>query len=326
MSSTTSIRRRPSSARLGFDSLECRRLLSGKPPAQVMIQEIPNTPNPGQTELLITGTKKNDGIVIKDDGTNDPGNISVSLSNGTDFTSVNAINSIEVAAGTGKDNVLYELDGDLEPNLERDVLVGSGAKNGGGTVQFTVNIVGKILARSDLLILGTADQTKTTTMTLNDSGLIDGELTAGILAASNGKSSKAGPERLFFSSTAEIDAAGQLTAGLLGTKKNDTADVEYSGKNNGEIDINEMGNGGSDQLTANIDMSAVSNGTVGESSDKATVSGAGHDLLTFRIRRGTDSTSTTGINATILGSSRKDKLVHTANVISATSGSDTIVS
>ena len=119
MSSTTSTRRGTRSACVGFDSLECRRLLSGKPPAQVMIQEIPNTPNPGQTELLITGTKKNDGIIIKDDGTNTPGNISVSLNNGTDFTSVNAISVIEVGTGTGKDNVTYELNGDLEPNAER---------------------------------------------------------------------------------------------------------------------------------------------------------------------------------------------------------------
>ena len=81
MSSTTSTRRGTRSACVGFESLECRRLLSGKTPAQVMIQEIPNAPNPGLTELVITGTKKNDGIVIKDDGTNTPGNISVSLNN-----------------------------------------------------------------------------------------------------------------------------------------------------------------------------------------------------------------------------------------------------
>jgi hypothetical protein len=326
MSRTTSIRRGARSARVGFDSLECRRLLSGKPPAQVMIQEIPNTPNPGQTELLITGTKKNDGIIIKDDGTNTPGNVSVSLNNGTDFTSVNAISVIEVGTGTGKDNVTYELNGDLQPNVEHDVLVGSGAKNGGGTVQFTVNVAGKILAKSDLLILGAADTTKTTTMTVNDSGEIDGELSTGLFAASNGKSTKAGPQRYFLSSTAPISADGRLEGGLLGTGKNDTADVEYSGTNNGEVFVNEMGNGGADQLAANIDMTATSTGTVGGSSDKATVSGAGHDLLSFRIKRGTDSTSNIGINAQIIGSSRKDKLVHTANVISATSGSDTIVS
>ena len=154
MSSNLSTGRGTRSACVGFESLECRRLLSGKTPAQVTIQEMPNTPDPGQTELLITGTKKNDGIVIKDDGTNTPGNISVSLNNGTNFTSVNAISVIEVATGTGKDNVLYELDGDLEPNVERDVLVGSGGKNGGGTVQFTANIAGKILQNPTCLFLG----------------------------------------------------------------------------------------------------------------------------------------------------------------------------
>jgi hypothetical protein len=290
-----------------------------------MIQEMPNTPGPGETELLITGTKKNDGIVINDDGTNDPGNISVSVNNGTDFTSVNAITLIEVATGSGKDNVVYELNGDLEPNVERDVIVGSGAKNGGGTVQFTANVNGRILPKSELFIFGIGDKTKTTTMTVNKSGEIDGAVITGLLASLTSKTTKVGPEHFLFSSTAPIAGDGSLVTEFIGGTKNDTADVEYSGKNDGEIFVDEAGNGGSDQLAADIDMTAASGGTVGDSSNEAIVSGAGKDLLTFRIRRGTDSTSTTGINATITGSSRKDKLVHTANVLATTSGSDTIV-
>lgn len=326
MSRITSNRRGTRSACVGFESLECRRLLSGKAPAQVTIQEMPNTPNPGNTELVITGTKKNDGIVIKDNGTNTPGNVSVSVNDGTDFTSVNAISVIEVATGTGKDNVTYELNGDLEPNVVHDVFVGSSAKNGGGTVQLTVNVAGRMLAKSGLFIFALADKTKTTTMTVNDSGEIDGELATGLFAPGDGKSIKAGPEHYSLSSTAPILGDGSLNAELIGAGKNDTADVEYAGKNDGEILVKEMGNGGSDQLTANIDMTATSGGVVGDSSNQATVSGAGHDLLTFRIRRGTDSTSTTGIDATITGGSRKDKLVHTANVLAATNGSDTTVS
>ena len=205
------------------------------------------------------------------------------------------------------------------------MIVGSGGKNGGGTVQFTANIAGRILATSELSLLAVGDKTKTTTMTVNDSGEIDGSLITGLIAPTTGKSMKAGPERFFFSSTAPITGDGSLEAGLVGTNKNDTADVEYSGKNDGEIFVNETGNGGSDQLTANIDMTATSGGTVGDSLTKAIVSGAGRDQSSFRIKRGTDSTSTTGVDAEITGSSRKDKLIHTANVIAATSGSDTIV-
>ena len=305
--------------------LEARRLLSAKPPAQVEFEEMPSTIDSGATELVITGTKKNDGIVINDNGTGTAGNIFVSLSNGTDYMSVNAITDIFVLTGTGKDSVTYELDGNLQPNVQRHVFVGSGAKNGGGTVDFTADVVGKTLAQSGLAVIGIADAKKPTTMTLNDSGDIDGSLTAGLETAKFGTSHKAGPEILNLSSTAQISSDGTLVAGLIGTARNDVANVSYTGTNDGEIDVTEKGNGGADRLAANIFMTSTSSGKVGGSTP-AEVTGSGKDHLDFTIDRGADSTSMTGINAYIVGTSKKDKLVHTANVIATTKGSNSTVS
>ena len=62
-----------------LESLETRCLLTAKMPAQITIQEVPSTLVSGTTELVITGTKKNDGISISDNGTGTAGNIFVSL-------------------------------------------------------------------------------------------------------------------------------------------------------------------------------------------------------------------------------------------------------
>ena len=127
--------------------LETRCLLNAKMPAQITIQEMPNTIVSGTSALLITGTKKNDGITISDNGTETAGNIFVSLSNGQDYMSTGAVTEIAVQTGTGNDKVTYELNGNLQTTNQELVYVGSGAKKGGGSVQLTVNIVGKTSCR-----------------------------------------------------------------------------------------------------------------------------------------------------------------------------------
>ena len=102
-----------------IEMLEPRCLLNAKMPAQVTIQETPSTLTAGTTELLITGTKKNDSISISDNGTGTAGNIFVSLGTGQDYMSTGAVTEISVPTGTGKDHVTYELDGNLQtPNQE----------------------------------------------------------------------------------------------------------------------------------------------------------------------------------------------------------------
>ena len=108
---------------------------------------------------------------------------------------------------------------------------------------------------------------------------------------------------------------------MIGGSHNDVANISYSGTNNGEIDLNAIGSGGSDQLSADIFMIPGSTGTVGSSNRVAMIKGSGKDHLSFTIHQGTDSTSTTNIFAQVIGTSKKDKVVHTGNVMVHTKGS-----
>ena len=157
-----------------LESLESRCLLNAKLPAQITIQEIPSTLVSGTSELLITGTKNNDGITINDNGTGTAGNMFVSLSDGRDFMSTGAVTAVDVVTGTGNDRVTYELDGNLQTPNQELVFVGSGVEEGRRAVQLTVNIVGAIMDGSIWWSLRMPDPKKPTTMTVNDSGAIDG--------------------------------------------------------------------------------------------------------------------------------------------------------
>ncbi len=307
-----------------LESLEPRCLLNSKM-AAITIQESPSTLTPGTTELLITGTKNNDQISISDNGTGTAGNIFVSYSGGKDYMSTGAVTEIGVKTGTGKDQVTYELDGNLQTPNQELVLVGSGAKRGGGSVQLTVNIVGKILGGSSLAVIEEPDPKKLTTMTVNDSGEVDGAFTVGVTSLGTPKV-KPGPINYSFQSTATIGSTGTLDLGLVGGSHNDIGTLTYSGTNDGEIDVTELGNGGNDQLSADIFMVPGSTGTVGAANDESVVKGSAKSHLSFTIVQGTDTTTTTNVFAEVLGASKKDTVVHTGNVTVKTKGSVTLVS
>src|SRR5262249_3949529 len=158
--------------------------------------------------------------------------------------------------------------------------------------------------------LGITDPTKPTIMNVNDSGDVDGTLAA-ILGTSLGSPSsnhKAGPATYNFQSTGDIGTDGRLTGGAAGGTSNDNVSVSYSGTNNGEIDVDGIGNGGNDQINIDVAMLSGSTGNVGASTnDKSQVSGGtGKNVLRFTIERGTDTTSTTGIFAELNSTSKKD--------------------
>ncbi len=308
-----------------LDFLEPRCLLNAKMPAAITIQETPNTGSPGTSDLLITGTKGNDQISISDNGTGTAGNIFVSYSGGGMYMSTEAVTEIGVKTGTGKDQVTYELDGNLMTPNQELVFVGSGVKKGGGSVQLTVNIVGKVLAGSNLLVIEEPDPKKLTSMTVNDSGEVDGSFEAGVSSFGATKV-KPGPINYRFQSTATIGTGGDLVAGLVGGSHKDTGDITYSGTNDGQFGVTELGNGGSDQLSADVFMNPGSTGTVGTAGDESMVEGSGKSDLSFTVAQGTDTTTTTNIFAQVVGKSKRTKVVHTANVSVNSKGSVTLVS
>lgn len=86
----------------------------------------------------------------------------------------------------------------------------------------------------------------------------------------------------------------------------------------------EIGNGGKDNLSADIYMIPGSTGSVGSSTDESEIEGSGNDHLSFTVEQGTDTTFATNIFAEVIGKTKKDKVVHTANVFVKTKGSVTL--
>ena len=213
------------------------------------------------------------------------------------------------------------------PASVKAVVVGSNLKKAGGSIQFNVNILGKVLDTANLTVLGYPNQSKPTKMIVNDPGEIDGILGTGISYPGSNPRVAGGPEFFQFTSTASIGPDGEIGTGLIGSKRNDTASVSYKGTNNGELDITEIGNGGNDQLEADVTMVAGSTGTVGQGMFPSYLRASGKkDRLTFTITRGNDFSSTNGIYAQIFDTSKKDVSLHTPNVTAYTKGMDTILS
>ena len=89
--------------------LEGRRLMAANP-AQVGFGEYADN---GSTDLVITGHEGADVINVADNGTGAAGNITVTLGDGSTYTSQGAISTIEVLAKGGNDQVNYNLTGTL---------------------------------------------------------------------------------------------------------------------------------------------------------------------------------------------------------------------
>jgi hypothetical protein len=113
---------------------------------------------------------------------------------------------------------------------------------------------------------------------------------------------------------------------MFGGPHNDLANVSYSGTNDGEFAMDLIGSGGSDPLSADLYMFPVSTGTVGSATNPALVKGSGKDHLRFTIEHETDTTTMTNIFAQVIGTTKKDKIIHTGNVTVNTKGSVTLVS
>ena len=243
----------------------------------------------------------------------------VSLSDGRDFMSSDAVTEIDVATGTGSDHVTYELDGNLQTPIEI-VFVGSGVKKGGGSIQLTVNIVGAVNDGSSLVVIGVPDPRKPTKMTVNDSGESTVAFRRGSQHLVRPSSSRA-PENLSVQSTGTIGPNGYLDLGAVGGSHNDVANIMYSGTNNGEVELFEEGNGGSDDSSADVYMIRDRRAPSAPRQASPRLKGPGNDHLSFTVEQGTDTTTKTNIFAEVIGKTKKDKVIHTGNVVVNTKGS-----
>jgi hypothetical protein len=316
-----------------IETLEGRELLAAKLVPQITFNEFPVSTS--QYELIITGTSKNDSVFVADNGTGSAGNMMVITGKGITYTSVHAISTLAVITGKGKDNVTYELQGDLAPKLKETVVATSGTGNipfvdatkGGGTLSLTANVIGKITSTAGLAIAAYADPKSATTANINGSGDIDGRLVAGVIPGKMSVSSgyKTGTVNFNFRSSAVIGTNGKLYIQAVGGSHKNNFSTLFSGSNRGDITLLELASGASDRIATDLNMDALSAGTVGGDSN-ATISDTGKKAnVRFTIHRGANSTSTIGISASIGALSRKSTATQTANVTNDTSGKDTII-
>jgi hypothetical protein len=163
---------------------------------------------------------------------------------------------------------------------------------------------------------------------VHDSGEVDGSPSAGIPDLSS-KSHGGGTEVDHFTSTAAIGPKGNISPGLTGLPKNDVATVSYSGTNNDEFVITAIGDGGNDNLSADVSMFPGSTGTVGTMNSPASIMASGkNDSLQFTIQDGNVPPTVADLNlfAVVQSRSRKDTIKKTTDLQSITPASVTVIS
>ena len=305
-------RRRRVATAPALETLEGRRLMTAAP-SQVGIKEVVKS---GYTELNITGTNKGDKITIDDNGSSAAGNVTVTVGNGTTYTSKGAIAVIALQDGNGADNVTFNLTGPL--TSAQSVLLNLG----GGNDQFTANIAGDINTTNglDLEIYGGAG---------NDSLKVNqtGQTLAGSFVPY--LEGDAGNDTLVYNGTGTIATGATVTPEFSGGAGNDSIKSTYSGQINGNFIYNLSADGGTgnDNIVDNINVGAGSTGTVGTSSTTpaAVEGGAGNDTIRFAVTVDPNA-PLAQINAVAIGGTGKDTVSRTSNVqTDATNEKNTIL-
>ncbi len=284
-----------------LESLEGRRLMSAAP-AQVGIKEVVKS---GYNQLNITGTNKGDKITIDDNGSNTPGNVTVTLGDGTTYTSHAAVSVIELQDGSGADNVTFNLTGTLV--APQSVLLSLGA----GNDHFTGNIAGAIDSTNglDLEVYGGAGNDM---LKVNQTGPT---LAGAFVPYLEGD---AGNDTLVYSGTGTIATGASVTPEFSGGAGNDKINATYSGLIDGNYiyNLSADGGAGNDNIVYNVNVAAGSTGSVGTSASTpaAVEGGAGNDKIHFAVNVDPNAPAAQ-INAVAIGGAGKDTVARTANVL-----------
>ncbi|WP_435015694.1 hypothetical protein TA3x_003240 [Tundrisphaera sp. TA3] len=284
-----------------LEPLEGRRLMAARAAASVGFSEVAGD---GFTSLVITGTNKADVINISDDGTGEAGNLSITLGNGTTYTSKAGIQVIQVLGKKGNDKISYSLDGDLVKS--QIVLVDGSA----GNDRFTANINGNVnnSAGLDVECYGGAGND---TMVVNQRGAI---LQGSLISYLQGD---AGNDKLTFNGSGPVAQGASIVPEFSGGAGNDKITTEYSGVIQGNFIYNLTvdGGAGNDNIVTNINVAAGSTGSVGSGSalPAAVQGGAGNDKIRYTVRLA-PSVTNFAVNAVVIGNKGRDQITRTANV------------
>jgi hypothetical protein len=296
----------------GLELLEGRQLLSAAA-AQVGVSEGMSS---GTPTLLIVGTNKSDIINISDNGSGQPGNITVSVGNGATYTTRTAVSEIEVLSRAGNDEISYTLTGDLV--AERTVLVYLGS----GKDQFVGNVTGAVdnPAGLDIEAYGGSG---TSTMTINQSGQIREGTFIPYFAAGPGR------DTMTYNGTGPINGGASINPAFSAGRGSDTIVSNYSATIDGNFIYNMTVDGGRGpaNITDNIHVGPNSVGTIGSSTTAPALikGGTGRSRIHYAITLDPTANSAQ-VYAEVLAH-RGDTVERTANVVDGSSGArDKVVS
>jgi hypothetical protein len=295
------------------ESLEGRLLMAAQP-AQVTISEGLSS---GSPTLLILGTNGSDIININDNGPGNAGNVTVTLGNGSHYTTQSAVAEVEVVSRGGHDQISYTLSGPLM--TERTVLINLGS----GTDQFTANINGAVENQAGLDLEAYAGS-GTDTMTINQTGPILQGTFIPFLAGGRGKAT------MTYNGTGPISAGAMINPAFDAGSGNNTMVSRYSGTIDGHYAYNMTvkGGGGNNTIIDNIHVGPGSTGTVGTSPTVPALVKAGRGKTKIHYAVTVDPTATGAqVYAAVTGTRGRDQVERTANVQELSSGAnDAIVS
>jgi hypothetical protein len=302
------IRKQRASMVLALEPLEGRRLMAAAL-TQAGIKEVTQK---GYTELEIKGTNSGGPVTINDNGSASPGNVSVTLANGTTYTSKGTIAVIGFQGGSANDNVTFNLTGELA--APQSVLLNLA----GGNNKFVGNIAGDINTPNglDLEVYGGSGNDN---MVVNQTGAT---LSGAFVPYLDGGS---GQNTLVYNGTGSIAANSSVTPEFGGLAGTNNVTANYSGQDDGNYiyNLSASGGTGNNTITYNVGLAAGSTGTVGESSTSpaAIEAGKGNDNITFNVQA--DPTSTATVNAVVVAGTGKDVINHTSNVNVQSAGKKT---
>jgi hypothetical protein len=277
------------------------------------------------SELTISeATEGPDSFTIRDDGTNNPGNICIIIGDQA-FCPVGeqAINKIVVRSGKQADTARYVLNGALAAGVQRDVQFYLGEGNDRFEGILGADSAGVSLydnAGLRLIVWGTKGYDVLSTEVRGD---LRGGSMLGLSMKGGGSSSGDLFDDIFVNATNDVDIASNATLwmNLWGNEGDDWFFIDYRGELDGRLLLHVEGGSEPDLMRVNLTLDAGSAGSVGDPNAPndfqgnwnryAVLYGDGDDDdLTFNIF----NNGTAAVLAQIYGGTGNDTLNGTANV------------
>jgi hypothetical protein len=173
--------------------------------------------------VTVRGDQFNNTVVVSDNGTADPGAVTVTA-DGQTFTSQDAVTRIRIIGWNGADSVEYDLTGDLSTDRKLVVCLGNQDDT------FTANLNGNVVTGGNLSLWVYA-QNGEDTLTVGGTG-------------------------------GGVAADGKLDVRLFGGNGKDVVNVDLTGLWAGNVNVLLSGGNGTDTVSANLTAADGSTGTV----------------------------------------------------------------